>query len=438
MTRTRRGARRPRYGLAAGLVAGGLAAGALTGAVTGHLQADRSADAAGGAPGAAAPTAPAAQEPTTPPPPSPEPAVFTLLAGGDVLLHAPVTRSATHDGVLDYSAVLSGLDAWVQGADLALCHFETPVAPPGQQVTTYPVFGVPAQIVTDLAEQGWDGCSTASNHSVDRALPGLVATLDAFDAAGLGHAGTARTQAEADAPQLYTLEREGRALTVAHLSITYGLNGLPMPADAPWAVHLIDVEATLAQAAAARGAGADLVVVSLHDGVEYRAEPTQDQIAVSSALADSGLIDLVIGHHAHVPQPIVRLDGGPGGVGMWVAYGLGNMVSNQSVDCCTAASSNGVLMTATVVAQPDGPARVTGVEWTATTVDRAAGHRVRVLAEALADPASGTLSPAELAARDQRVRDVVGGQAPERTTPPAPTGPAPVVVRRAEQPAPPA
>ncbi|QAY64699.1 CapA family protein [Xylanimonas allomyrinae] len=420
-----------RRGPAAGLAALGLAGGVLAGALTSGTFAD-----AGPTP---QPTVPAAERPTpatpatsaTPAPPPPEPAVFTLVAAGDVLLHAPVTQSATHGGVLDYSDLLSGLDPWVQGADLALCHFETPVAPPGERVTTYPMFGVPAQIVTDLAEQGWDGCSTASNHSIDRGWPGIVATLDAFDAAGLGHAGTARSAAEADAPQLYRLERADRTLTVAHLSVTYGLNGLTLPAAAPWAVELVDVETTVARAAAARAAGADLVVVSLHDGVEYRAEPTDEQRVVAQALAASGVVDLVLGHHAHVPQPVVRLDGGPDGSGMWVAYGLGNLVSNQSAGCCTAASSSGVLLTATVVAQPGQPARVTGVEWTPITVDRAAGHRVRALPDAEADPSAGTLAPAELAARAQRVRDVVGEQAPERTAPPEPTGPAPVVVPRA-------
>ncbi len=389
----------------------------------------------GASDGGAGPVTPSQDEttvaaPPPPPPPPPEPAVFTLVAAGDVLLHKAVTRSATANGVTDYSAVLSGLDAWVQGADLALCHFETPVVPPGQEVSTYPVFGVPTQIVADLAEQGWDGCSTASNHSIDRKFAGIEATLAAFDAAGLGHAGTARSQAESDAPQLYRLEREGRTLTLAHLSITYGLNGFTLPADKPWAVDLIDVDRAVARATAARTAGADLVVVSLHDGTEYRADPTESQLTVTQALAASGVVDLVIGHHAHVPQPFAHLDGGPGGAGMWVAYGLGNMVSNQSADCCAAASSNGLMLTATITAEPDQPARVTALEWTGLTVDRAAGHRVRTLPDAVADPGAGTLSAGELAARAQRVLDVVGTSAPERTAPPTPTGPAPEVVAR--------
>ncbi len=410
--------------VAAALLGGGAAALAFAHRPDG---AGATADVAGPVAAAASPVAERSPEPS----PTPrEPAVFTILGAGDVLLHNAVTFAATQGGVIDYSTVLSGLDPWVQGADLALCHFETPVVPPGEKVTTYPMFGVPTQIVTDLAEQGWDGCSTASNHSIDRGFAGIEATLGAFDAAGLGHVGTARNQAESDAPQLYRLERAGRTFTVAQLSMAYGLNGLALPADKPWAVDLIDVDRTVARATAARAAGADLVVVSLHDGTEYREAPTESQLTVTQALADSGVVDLVLGHHAHVPQAVARLAGGPGGTGMWVAYGLGNMVSNQSAECCTAATSNGLLLTATVTAEPDEPARVTGVEWTGITVDRAAGHRVRALVDAAADPGAGTLSADELAAREQRVRDVVGTEAPERTTPPTPTGPAPTVLRR--------
>ncbi len=370
---------------------------------------------------------------SAPPAPAP-PATFTVVAAGDVLTHTPVLRSArTGDGSTDFSPLLAGLDAWVGAADLALCHLEVPVAPAGTSPSGYPMFGAPATLVRDLAEQGWDGCSTASNHSLDRGFDGVVATLDELDAAGLGHVGTARTAEEQARPQLYELDRGTRPVTVAHLSATYGTNGLPVPADAPWSVDLIDAAALVADARAARDAGADLVLVSLHAGVEYTENLTDQQTEVTAALAGSGLVDLVIGHHAHVPQRIERLDGGPDGTGMWVAFGLGNMLSNQSAECCDARTSNGVLLSATVERpRPGAPARVADVAWTATTVDRAAGHRLRALPDALADPTAGTLDRDELVLREQRVRDAVGDAAPERREPPQPTGEPPVVVPRTQ------
>ncbi|MBO3084377.1 CapA family protein [Cellulomonas fengjieae] len=375
---------------------------------------------------------------TPTPTPTPDPDVaFSIVATGDVLPHLPVLSSArVAGGGYDFAPVLGPLDPWIEGADLALCHLEVPVTPPGTSPSGYPLFGTPPAIATSLKAQGWDGCSTASNHSVDRGFAGVTATLDALDAAGLGHVGTARSMLEQSQPQLYTLERAGRTITVAHVAATYGTNGMPVDADKPWSVDLVDVAAMVAQATAARATGADLVVASVHCCVEYRTEPTSEQVAISQALADSGVIDLVIGHHAHVPQPVARLTGGPRGEGMWVAYGLGNYVSNQDGACCAQNTDSGLLLTAHVEAagafpaqgRPAGPPRVTGVEWTAITVDRLSGHQVRALVDIRAGTA--TLSPAQVADRTARVAAAAGTQAPERTAPLSPTGPPPVVVAR--------
>ncbi|MFE6969814.1 CapA family protein [Isoptericola sp. NPDC057653] len=417
--------RRRRAGLAA-LVGTGVGVAAAL-ALGGLLPGGRPGD----APAAQGDGTPAVSTPAPSPSPTPGPATFTLLAAGDVLPHGPVVDSAGGDADPDFTPLLAGVDPWVQGADLALCHLEVPVAPKGTPPSGYPLFGAPPGLVRDLHEQGWDGCSTASNHSVDRGYAGVRATLRRLDAAGMGHVGTARSAAEQDAPQLYVLRREDREITVAHLAAAYGLNGLAMPSDAPWAVDLIDADRLIAQARAAREAGADVVVVSLHAGVEYTEVLTEQQEEVVRRLARSRAVDLVIGHHAHVPQRIDRVGKGPGGRGMWVAYGLGNLLSNQSADCCDARTSNGVLLTATFTQRtPDAATRVTGLRWTGTTVDIAAGHRVHALPDVLDDPGSTTLSAAELRAREDRVREAVGDVARERREPTVTTGPPPEVVRR--------
>lgn len=379
-----------------------------------------------------APTPEATPEPT--PEPEPEPPadiVFSLVAAGDVLPHEPVNSSARIEGGYDFAPLLAPSAPWIAGADLALCHLEVPVAPEGVAPSGYPLFGSPGEVVAGLAATGWDGCSTASNHSVDRGVAGVVATLDALDAAGLGHVGTARTAEEGALPQLYELTREERTVTVAHLAATYGTNGMPVPADAPWTVDLIDPAVIIERATAARTAGADLVLVSVHCCVEYVTEPTAEQAALAQTLADSGVVDLLIGHHAHVPQPIALLPGGPTGAGMWVAYGLGNYVSNQGSHCCSAKTDSGLLLTAEFTVPFEGPPTVSSVGWTGLTVDRGAGHRVEPLS-ALAATGSGvgTLSAAEVAARYERVVAAVGTEAPERLEPFAPTGPVPVVVPR--------
>ncbi len=358
---------------------------------------------------------------------------FTVVAAGDVLPHTPVNASAKTGSGYDYTRLMAPVRNFIAGADLALCHMEVPVTPPGQAASGYPRFAAPAPLVRDLAKVGWDGCSTASNHSVDRGYAGVVATLKAFDSVGLGYAGTARTAAEAASTQYYRIVSGTRTVTVADISFAYGTNGLPLPADAPYAVNIFDADAAdvtpiLDAARAARAEGADVVIASTHCCVEYQTAPTGAQRAIAAAIATSGLVDLYVGHHAHVPQPIEKLPGGPSGDGMWVAFGLGNFLSNQDANCCARETSSGVLLTATFVVTASGSVDV-DVEWTATTVDRLSKHTMHALRDIKGGV--GTLSAAEVAARLARVAIAVGQEAPERTTPVQPLADATVVLPRA-------
>ncbi len=353
------------------------------------------------------------------PPPAP-PTRFTLVATGDVLPHAPVVSSATTSAGIDFSPLTEQIRPYIAGADLALCHMEVPVAPPGTAPSGYPMFGSPREMIPDLAEDGWDGCSAASNHSVDRRKAGIETTLAEFAAAGMGATGISRTETEAMSTQMYVIQGDGEPVNVAHISLTYdSLNGLPKPPGEPWAVDTFNADASdadpvIAAAQRARDAGADVVIASVHCCVEYRTEPTAAQRLLAERIAASGVVDLYVGHHAHVPQPIELLPGGPQGDGMWVAFGLGNYLSNQDTQCCVAQTNSGVLLTATFTI--DGDKQVTvEPEWTPITVDRLGKHRVYALTD-IPDGA-GRLSAAEVAARIDRVAAAVGGQAPMRTTP---------------------
>lgn len=402
----------------------------------------RGPDPADGAATTAVDPAPSSTAPPTSgqsPSPSPGPdAVFTIASAGDVLPHTTVISTARADAAgegYDFSAMLEATAPWTQGADLAVCNMEVPIAPEGTAPSGYPMFGAPAELAGDLRALGWDGCTTATNHTLDRGMPGVVRTLDVFDEAGLGHVGSARSAAEADEPQWYELEREGQLIRVANIAATYGTNGIPLPADAPWAVQLIDADELVSQARDAREAGADLVLASIHCCEEYSGQPHPDQVSLAEALAGSGEVDLLIGHHAHVPQPIEQLPGGPGGEGMWVIYGLGNFISNQDEHCCVPQTATGLLTTTTVVKPHDGVARVSDVEWTAVTVDRVGDQRLHVLADLVAGerPAGLTLSDTQISSRYEDVVDVVGDDAPERTEAPTPSGPPAIVVPRGEE-----
>ena len=266
--------------------------------------------------------------PSSPPAPPSAPALesVTLVATGDVLVHqgrALTAGARRPDGGYDFIGVFAPVAPVLQAADVAVCHLETPVAPPGGPYRGYPSFAVQPEIVPALAAAGYDVCSTASNHSLDDGFDGLVRTLDALDAAGVAHAGTYRSQEESATPVV--VDADG--VRIGHVAAMFGLNGVPLPPGREWAVDVVDVpdvEALLAAAARARAAGAQIVVASLHCCVEYRHDPTDAQVAAVRALLASPDVDLVLGHHAHVVQPFERIDG------EWVAYGLGNHLAEHA------------------------------------------------------------------------------------------------------------
>jgi len=278
----------------------------------------------------------------------PEPRRFTMALTGDILAHVDVNKQAWKYGgrtTYDYRPMFADIQPLIEGADLAICHLEGPIAPAGTRITGQPVFGSPAPIVASIADVGYDRCSLASNHSLDRGTKGVTATLDAFDASGLGASGTARTAEEAVEPII-----EVNGVRVVHLAYSYEFNGRRRgPKGETWWANLINPDRILADAADARTRGAEVVVVSLHWGTEYRSKPTTTQRRLANTLTASGLVDLIVGHHAHVLQPIEQVNG------KWVLYGLGNILSNQRPSRGTPApSQDGVVVTVEVTENPDG------------------------------------------------------------------------------------
>jgi Bacterial capsule synthesis protein PGA_cap len=123
---------------------------------------------------------------------------FTLIASGDVLTHAAVLERARAYGrgvgqPYDFRPMFADLRPIVSGADLAVCHLEVPLSRTGRDSSGWPAFNASPQLARALRWAGYDACSTASNHSMDKGAQGVAATLAVMDRAGLRHAGMAQT-----------------------------------------------------------------------------------------------------------------------------------------------------------------------------------------------------------------------------------------------------
>jgi poly-gamma-glutamate synthesis protein (capsule biosynthesis protein) len=288
--------------------------------------------------------------------PAAEPVQFTVAASGDLLIHGPVAARALANGGgrrYDFRPMFRSIRGRIAGADLALCHMETPLVPGAVQ--GYPSFRTPPGLAQSVRAVGWDACSTASNHSLDAGQYGIDTTLAALDRAGLEHAGTARSPREANKTTILDV----KGVKVAFLSFTAVSNGQAIPHT--WSVNMANAPQILGQARRARKRGADAVVVNLHWGDEYGHAISPAQAALARRLTRSPAITAIVGQHVHVVQPIRRVNGKP------VVFGEGNLVSNQTAACCPAEAQDGLIALIDFVANGDR-VRATRVRYLPTWV----------------------------------------------------------------------
>ncbi len=263
-----------------------------------------------------------------------EPTVdITIAAGGEIIIHPSVLQSAYDRprDVYDFRKTFAPVAPYLSAADYAVVHLESPMAG-GSPGSSDPMkFNAPYSLTDALDLCGVDLVATAGNHAADFGWLGITRTLDRLDRADIAHVGTYRSQKEKDTPFIANIQ----GIKVAFLSYTAFLNSSgSVKGHEAYAINILNADKVAEEAAAARAQGADLVVAMLHYGMEYRRTPTSEQIEISQGAADvKGLlsrgVDVILGSHPHVVQPINKVLQYSEGVDTYVAYSLGNLLSGQ-------------------------------------------------------------------------------------------------------------
>ncbi|MFC7860132.1 CapA family protein [Arthrobacter koreensis] len=355
-------------------------------------------------PSSSSPSADPSPEPSATPGAGPEcPGLrcTSVMLAGDLLVHPQLWDQARLDAgttgkqPLDFEPLLEGMRPYISGADLAVCHMETPVAEADGPYAGYPMFNVPPQILTAAAAVGYQACTTASNHTVDAGTEGLNRTLGVLDSLGLEHTGSYATEADSEIPMI--LDTSGARISV--IEATYGLNGLE--AEHPWQVDMLDAEDMIARAQAAREQGADIVLGAVHAGDEYASMPNAQQIETAHALADSGQFDLIYGHHTHSVLPIENYNG------TWIVYGLGNAVTELSP--WYAVNNEGLIVRAQFAQENDGADwRVSDLAWAPSVIVRDPYRWCSVAADLPQGPCASEAQQAEVRQRTVSVVESMG------------------------------
>ena len=233
-------------------------------------------------------------------------------------------------------------------ADLVLGDFEGTINP-DYPLSGYPLFNAPQSVTAVISDAGYDVMDLAHNHILDSGLEGAFTTADAFKEVGIDPVGVYENPVRDKAP-LFIKNVNG--IKVAILSYAYGFNGLESNlTEKEIANHLSNLDEKRMKVEIERAEKeADVTVIMPQMGVEYRLEPTDEQVKLYHKMIDWGA-DIIFGGHPHVVEPseVVKKDGQQ----KLIIYSMGNFISNQRIETMDGVDSaawteRGVLMDVTL------------------------------------------------------------------------------------------
>lgn len=252
---------------------------------------------------------------------SPQPA--TIIFAGDAMQHQKQIDAARSGSDYDYTQCFEDITPWVSEADYAVVNLETPLD--RKNFSGFPCFNAPVQFAKALKDAGFDMMLTANNHTLDKRDAGLKRTIAELDNLGVDHIGT-YTDAAARS-QAIPMVKDIKGYKVGFLNYTYGTNGIPIQGDV--VVDMIDKKQIVKDIEATRKAGAEIVVVAVHWGVEYVLLPPAAVKELADFLCKQD-VDMVIGGHPHVIQPMEVRDNPTTGRPVLLVYSMGNLISNMN------------------------------------------------------------------------------------------------------------
>ena len=251
---------------------------------------------------------------------------MTVIFAGDAMVHSTQYKSAYIDSLdaYNFNPVFQYIRPILAESDLNVVNLETTLG--DRPFSGFPNFSSPDAFAHALKLAGFNYFALANNHCVDKGRNGIIRTLDVLDEYGIKSTGTFRDSTDRASRYPEIMEINNIKTTV--LNYTYGTNGINVPE--PLIVNLIDTTQIQQDIQEARLKGAEVVMVYFHWGNEYERKPNIHQKRIAELTFKNGA-DIIIGSHPHVVQPIELFEYEKDSITTkkWVAWSLGNFVSNQ-------------------------------------------------------------------------------------------------------------
>lgn len=260
---------------------------------------------------------------------------LSMVMVGDNLIHSSIyneaNRNANYDGY-DFKPMITMIKDKVKGYDLAYYNQETILGGSELGLSDYPTFNSPYEAGDAMLDAGFNMVSLATNHTIDRGEKAVLNSCEYWNSkTDVLTAGSYCSEEERN--EVKVMEKNN--ITYTMLNYTYGTNGIaipkgkdylvnvwPMDYNADYGVGYEAFKETVREDVERVRDKVDVLIVAMHWGVEYTHTPTKYQKDAAEFLASLG-VDIVIGTHPHVVQPVEWIDD------TIVFYSLGNFISAQ-------------------------------------------------------------------------------------------------------------
>lgn len=254
--------------------------------------------------------------------------IISFIAAGDNIIHENVILDAKeyaefvpNGKTYNFEPMYSELSEIISAADIAFINQEGPIGGSVLGYSGYPHFNAPDEVGTALVNAGFDIINIANNHVLDKGEQGYKNSIDFWESQPVTLLGGYKS--EEDFNTIRYIEKDG--IKIALLSYTYTTNSF-LPPTSELYVPYYDKTIVDKQSKEARE-NADVVIVSMHWGTENSFDVNSAQKEYRDILVKNN-VDVIIGTHPHVLQPI-ELSDRPDGKKTLVAYSLGNFLSRQ-------------------------------------------------------------------------------------------------------------
>ncbi len=306
-------------------------------------------------------------------------ATATVVNTGDILIHSPLLTAAKEGNNYDFSPLYRQVSDYFNRADLAIANLEVTLGgPEAGNYRGYPAFNTPDSLIDYVQAAGVDMLLTSNNHCYDTGLAGLKRTARVLKEKNMPFIGTSDSAAD----KLYTV-KDVNGIKIGMACYTYenvsqgagtkSINGRVVKGEgvdliASFSYDNLPAFYTEAQNVIAdmKQNGAEAVVFYMHWGNEYQIKQNNWQTQIAQKLCDLG-VDVIVGGHPHVIQPIELLTSTDGSRKTVCLYSMGNSVSNQRLDqlysdCPTGHTEDGMLFYYTFQKYSDGTVKLAGVD----------------------------------------------------------------------------